>query len=187
MPRPLLSAVLLSFTVLPACKSGPERGRDVLQQIEYQRSLAAVAKLPPCKDASRPRPDWPKHDTGRFTIQLPPAYQQQKVQGIDSFVGSYAAPGREVGFDYGSYSSTLNEWRSDAQEFRACRASINGHLVKLVTARTVQGTYLAGATWRELVPKSQGAVHLTVDMRSETAAGQEEALAIFRSVEFRRR
>ncbi len=58
--------------------------------------------------------------------------------------------------------------------------------MKVVTARSAKGAYFAGATWRELPPTGQPATHLTMDVTSETPAGQQEALAIFRSVELSR-
>lgn len=187
MPRSTASAVLLlSLALLPACDLQSENRSAILEQYEYKQSLAAVAELRPCADGSRPRPEWTQHNRGPFSFRLPSEYQQEEVQGIDSYVESYRAPGREFGFDYGPYSDPLIWHGSDMREFQACRTSVDGHLVKLVTARMADGTYLAGAAWRELDSKSQGNLHLTMHVRSETTAAQQEALGIFRSVRFRK-
>jgi hypothetical protein len=179
------AVVLACIALLAACK--PERGADeMVQKVMHERSLASVAELPPCLDHPEPGPRWTSADAGPFSLRLPPGYSKAEVQGIDSFVGEYRAPGRTLHFDYGAYSSTLQEWRSAGAGFRSCRMEIDGRLAKIVTAQSEKDGYLAGVTWRELENGDEGgALHLTMIATSADVAGQREALAVFRSVRFK--
>ncbi|HEX8393383.1 MAG TPA: hypothetical protein VF665_13650 [Longimicrobium sp.] len=138
-----------------------------------------MAPLPPCGPLPEPDPGWELRDEGPFSFRLPREYRKQEVHGIDSFVGEYAASGRNFLFDYGMYSSSLTEWDA-ARQFHACRDSITGHQVKIVTAHEADGRYVAGVVWRELEP----GLHLTIHARARTAAQQQEALAAMRTVRF---
>jgi hypothetical protein len=179
--------MLACIAPLAGCKRQPEGGGDAVEKVMHERTLASVAELPPCLDRPEPGPGWTSADAGPFTLRLPARYRKAEVQGIDSFVGEYRAPGRTLHFDYGAYSSTLQEWRSAGAGFRSCRMEIGGHLAKIVTARSEKEGYLAGVTWRELEKGDEGsALHLTMIATSADAAGQREALAVFRSVRFKK-
>ena len=178
--------VLACIAPLAACKRQPEHGADPVEKVMHERGLASVAELPPCLDRPEPGRGWTSADAGPFSLRLPRGYRKVQVQGIDSFVGEYRAPGRALHFDYGPYSSTLQEWRSAGAGFRSCRMEIGGHLAKIVTARSEKEGYLAGVTWRELEKGGEaGALHLTMMATSADVAGQREALAVFRSVRFK--
>lgn len=182
MPRPGYVAVLLGTALLHACGGRPAQSDiQVLYRMEYERSLAAVASLPSCGDAAPAPGEWVRHDAVLLSFQLPPGYHQEETQGFDSYVGSYVARGRRLSFDYGAHSSPLNEPYTKLVDIRRCRAIVNEHLVRLVTGRTPEGGYFAGAAWREISPRTRGAL-LTMVAITETAEGQREALAIFRSV-----
>jgi hypothetical protein len=184
-----ITAVLATL-LLAACVSRggtPPAAAEPLDTEAYFRAgtLAGVAELPACAPLPVPRPEWERRDEGPFSLRLPRGYRKKNARGIDSFVGRYDAPGRNLIYDFGLYSSTLDEWRTDSREFYACRDSVGPHLVKFVTARAANGSYRAGATWRELARGELGSLHLTVSTESRSAAHQQEALAIFRSVQFR--
>ena len=164
-----------------ACQASPEPRDPILARILYQRTLAAVAELPRCGDAARAGADWPRNDHRFFSFQLPPEYSQSQTRGIDSYVRSFEAPGRSFSLNFGQHSASLSRSETSGREYRACRATVDGRMVRLMTARATDGAYFAGAAWRDLEP----GLHLSVFVRSETAAGQEEALAIFRSIDFR--
>jgi hypothetical protein len=185
--RRAAGVVLSCIALLAACNRQPERaGDDTVQKAMHESSLASLAGLPPCDDLPEPGPGWTSADAGPFSLRLPAGYRKVPVQGIDSFVGEYRAPRRALHFDYGVYSSTLEEWRSADADFRSCRMEIGGHLAKVVTARAEKGGYLAGATWRELEKGDElGATHLTMAATSADADGQREALAVFGSVRFK--
>jgi hypothetical protein len=186
MPRSCIAA-LLCTALLHGCGGRPAQSDvQVLSRIEHERSLAAVASLPSCGDAAPAPREWVRHDAVLLSFQLPPGYHREETQGFDSFVGSYVAHGRRLSFDYGAHSSSLNEPYSKLVGRRACRVIVNEHLVRLVTARTPEGAYFAGAAWREISPRTGGAL-LTMVALTETAEGQREALAIFRSVMLKHR
>lgn len=169
----------MGLALLAGCDRRPETGRESLERWEHERTLAAVMELRPCKGLPAPAPEWRRHDQRFFVLQAPPGYRYEAQQGIDSFVGRFHGPGRELSFDYGDYSSSLQEWREEA-DFRACRESIGGHQVRIVTARSPRGGYVAGAAWREIGPDRQ--THLTISGTSDSPGGQRELVAIFRSV-----
>lgn len=169
----------MGLALLAGCDRRPETGRERLARWEYGESLAAVRELRPCRGLPAPAPEWPPHDLRLFSLQAPSEYRYDKQQGIDSFVGGFDAPRRALHFDYGMYSGALQEWRTQT-DFRACRVSIGGHPVRIVTARSPRGGYMAGAAWIEIGPDGQAG--LTISGTSDSPAGQREMLAIFRSV-----
>lgn len=178
MPR--LLAVPLAVLCL-ACQSRPQPRAPAVDQIEHRRSLAAVAELPRCGDAAPASASWPRHDHRFFSFQLPPEYDLVERTPLDSYARYYEAPGRRFSLDFGMYSNSLAEPGGEQRDRRACRATVDGRMVRLVTARDADGTYVAGAAWRDLEP----GLHLTLYARSATAAGQQAALAAFRSIDFR--
>lgn len=183
------ASIVLLAAGIAACGPRQEtvRGGATAADVERARTLEGVARLPPCDPLPQPRPEWERVDAGPFSLQLPREYRKQEVHGIDSFVGRYRAPGRELGFDYGVYSGALEEWRGEGREFHACRDSVSPHLVRFVTARSADGGYLAGAAWRQLERGGAlGDLHLTIHAQTRTAAQQQEALAVFRSLQFDR-
>ena len=61
----------------------------------------------PCGPMAPSTAGWSAHDEGAFTVQLPPAYERVTIQGIDSQVGRWEAPGKRVSYDLGAYSNPL--------------------------------------------------------------------------------
>jgi hypothetical protein len=172
--------LVLGLALMAGCDRRPETGRERVARWEHEGTLASVMELGHCTGLPAPAPEWRRHHERIFVLQAPPEYRYEAVQGTDSYIGQFHGPGREFGFDYGSYSGTLLESRTTTVEFRACRVSISGHPVRIVTARSPRGRYLAGATWREIGPDGHAA--LTISGTSDSPAGQRELLAIFRSV-----
>jgi hypothetical protein len=82
--------LVLPLMGLVACASGP-RPED------------------PCATSIPPVTGWTVHDEGAFTIQLPPGYSRVDVQGIDSQVGLWEAPGKRISYDFGFYSNPLRQ------------------------------------------------------------------------------
>jgi len=127
-----------------------------------------------------------------FTFRLPPGFTEDEVQGIDSKVRQWSHPdGRTLMFDYGWYSSTLEEFRSnpDASE---CAAQIGARAATIASARGFaddpdpNAAWLVGATWRELQGGGDGSpsTHLTMVGRAADRAGLEELAAAMRSTTF---
>jgi hypothetical protein len=168
------STFLLIGLALSSCRRA-EPARDTVQRMEYEASSEAIAALPACAPSPVPDSAWPRIELGPFSLQLPPGYVRREAQGIDSYVGRFAANGRTLGFDFGNHSSSLSSWgHPEWRDYQACRERIGGHLARLVTARR-DSLYLAGAAWREVSGSGRGADHLTISVVSSDSLAQTEA------------
>ena len=178
-----LSVLLLASTA--ACGFGDDNvDMEAHQRAREEEAAAAVAALPQCAAFAPPDVGWPTVELERFTLQLPRAYAQQDVHGIDSYVGEFAAPGRLLSFDYGAYSNPLSNARGyGLQEYRVCHAMIGGRIARVVTARR-DTLHFVGAAWRDVEHTAIGAVHLTITLESVEVIGQEEGMRILGSVRF---
>ena len=68
---------------------------------------------------------------GLFSFDVPPSAEEDPVQGIDSLVGKYRIGDIELMYDYGAYSSTLEEFNSDDGYARRT-VSVDGWTADLV-------------------------------------------------------
>jgi hypothetical protein len=132
---------------------------------------------------------WQQVDAGPFTLWMPAGYRRSQVQGIDSYVGRWGAGERRfVAFDWGRYSSTLDEARDLLQHgYAECRTEIGSHPAKLVSGYDTGGTwegegrkYVVAATWRDVQPGA----HLTLTAASDRPEDFATLLATIRSVRF---
>lgn len=65
---------------------------------------------------AQPVDDWVVVKAGAaFSFEAPPDLKAVPVQGIDSFVGEYRAERFSLQFDYGLYSNSLDDLRSDSR------------------------------------------------------------------------
>jgi hypothetical protein len=69
---------------------------------------------------------------GLFSFDVPPNAKEDPVQGIDSLVGRYRIGDIELGYDYGAYSSPLEEFSSEAGYARNT-VEVDGWPADLVT------------------------------------------------------
>lgn len=69
---------------------------------------------------------WQLIDDGDFTFRVPPDFAEVAVQPIDSHVRHFATSDglRRLGFDYGHFSSPLDEYRA-LPEFAECRVEFD--------------------------------------------------------------
>ena len=66
----------------------------------------------------------------RFSLRLPPGWQLNELQGIDSIVGEIVGEGVRLGFDFGRYSGSLAD--DDDPVHTVTYEDIGGRRAKLV-------------------------------------------------------
>lgn len=120
--------------------------------------------------------DWQRVDLGDFTLQLPPEWKMNELQGIDSFVGEFVGDGVTLNFDYGKYSDSLVDEKN--AKHTVTYETINGYEAKMVVP-TVPGKGITGVYFKDL--KKDGNT-LQISTRNITAAQQETVLKIFRTI-----
>jgi hypothetical protein len=142
----------------------------------------------PCAAPEADTSGWTAADAGPFGFSTPPGYARREVQGIDSYVGEWRGPGRRfVHFDWGHWSSTLDEAKTMLQGYQECTAEIGGHRAKVVSGYDATGRwheegrkYVVAATWRDVQPGA----HLTLSATSPDPADLPALMSIVRSVRF---
>ena len=122
--------------------------------------------------------DW----TGGVSLRLPPGWQLNELQGLDSYVGEIVGGGAGLGFDFGWYSSSLVE--DDDPQHIVTYEEIGGLRAKLVLPRGEGEGLLTGVYFEDFdsdldIPSQNrlqmSGLGLTPDQR-------ETALAIFRTI-----
>jgi len=107
--------------------------------------LAAVGCSSVPKRKKSPEDGWLKVDAGAFSVVAPPGWVFRKEQGIDSYVGILEGSGMVLHFDYGHYSSSLEE--AIEPKYVVAYETIGGCKAKIVCPRTpghgVTGIYFA--------------------------------------------
>ena len=124
-----------------------------------------------------------------FAFRLPPGFAEDSVRGIDSYVRQWSdAAGAVLTFDYGWYSSTLDEFRGNAQA-SDCHLEVGGRSAYLAMARGFPGDprtesgWVVGITWRD-VRQGDMATHLTMFGSAPDSAGAASLLAAMRTTVF---
>ena len=123
--------------------------------------------------------DW----TGGVSLRLPPGWQLNELQGIDSYVGEIVGGGARLGFDFGWYSSPLVD--DDDPQYIVTYEEIGGLRAKLVLPRGEGEGLMTGVCFEDFdgsdldIPSQNrlqmSGLGLTPDQR-------ETALAIFRTI-----
>jgi hypothetical protein len=152
------------------------------------QALRDAPALDPCAAPGVDTSGWTVADAGPFRFSVPNRYQRQSVQGIDSYVGQWIATDkRGVHFDWGMYSSSLNESATILRDRVECTTEIGGHRVKVVAGFDAQGRwatgerkYVVAAAWRDVQPGT----HLTISVTAPGASDVPVLLSIIRSVRF---
>lgn len=163
-------------------------GWGVLALAACAHAGALPAALDPCAGPGAATAGWTRADAGPFRVAVPPGYQRREVRGIDSYVGHWDGPGgSSLHFDYGAYSSSLNELASGLRDYRECATDIGGHPAKVVSGYDAEGKYgeggrkyMVAAAWRSVPPGA----HLTLIASSPRGADLPALVSILRSVRF---
>lgn len=124
-----------------------------------------------------PPTGWYKVDAGAFSLFAPPGWEFHQLQGVDSYVGEFVGDGVVLRFDFGRYSSPLNEAKEPA--YAIAHESIGGFPAKIVSPRTL-GHGITGVYFRN-VGRSNGLCLWGKDL---TSAQQELVLKIFETIRF---
>jgi hypothetical protein len=132
---------------------------------------------------------WQNIDAGEFSFTLPCDMAQKPVHGIDSKVASYESPSISLMYDYGRYSSNLGELEGQP-ELREESATIGGKPARIVTVRTADAAsarpFTAAVAFASVGPAIRAdKIRLTMVARGKTAADQDTAKRIFRSIQFK--
>lgn len=117
---------------------------------------------------------WQVVDAGPFTVSLPPGWQFNKLQGIDSQIGEFVGDGTKLMFDFGWYSNPLAD--DDDEKYAVSYEKINGRRAKVVTPKA--GGKITGVYFGDLDNGNK----LEISGRNLAPAQQKTALAIFRTI-----
>lgn len=124
---------------------------------------------------------WHLVDTGPFSVLLPPGWQYQPMQGIDSFVGGFSGDGVTLNFDYGMYSGAAPAVGDPA--FDVHDETIGGLTARLFSPKTATagetGIYVRTA---KASPPFGAPVALRITGADLSPAQQHVSLQIFRSL-----
>lgn len=122
--------------------------------------------------------DWQFVDANSFTLSLPPGWEFNELQGIDSYVGEFVGDDAKLGFDYGWYSNPLAD--ENDPDHTVTYETIDGYNAKIVIPKvTEDGT--TGVYFADLGGEVQK-TSLEISGRDLTASQQETALNIFRTI-----
>ena len=135
-----------------------------------------------CSYKDKPPTNWQKIDAGAFSLYAPPGWRFHKEQGIDSYVGEVVGDGVVLNFDFGQFSNSL----SDAQEppYIVAHEFIDGFEAKLVSPRT-PGHGMTAIYFPNVPSFLEVDNKLCLVGNDLTAAQQEVALRIFRTIRFK--
>jgi hypothetical protein len=120
---------------------------------------------------------WHKIDAGPFSILAPPGWEFRQLTGVDSYVGEFFEDGLTLTFDFGEYSSSLNEANEPAYNINMW--SIGGFSAKVVSPRA-PGHGITGVYFRNVGHSNR----LCVWGKDLTPAQQELVLKIFQTIRF---
>lgn len=143
----------------------------------------------PCPAAPLNVSAWTTTDRDDFTFRVPPDFKPVSVQGIDSWVEEFATADstQVITFDYGGFSDDLHRDPGMYSEYRSCTEVIGAREALVVVvrlhneySRSQDGTYAAGATWRDV----RSGNHLTLWAWTANPANLERLLAMLRTVRF---
>jgi hypothetical protein len=123
---------------------------------------------------------WKNHDLGPFALKLPSYLRQTKVQGEDSYVGRFRAPGLTVEFDYGEHSDPL-AYEGELGFVRAVRLIDGRHAVVASWTRVDSLPYVTAIHFPSVTTKDS---KLTIYILSDKPQAVSEE--IFSSVRFRK-
>src|SRR5262249_9198880 len=121
--------------------------------------------------------NWFKLDAGPFSILAPPGWRFHQLQGVDSYVGEFVGDGVSLKFDFGRYSSDLEEAKEP--KYTIIHKSIGGLRAKIVSPRAA-GHGVTGVYFKNVI----GPNALCLWGQDLTEAQQKLVLKVFESVQF---
>jgi hypothetical protein len=121
--------------------------------------------------------EWHKVDAGPFSILAPSGWEFHQLTGVDSYVGEFVGDSVALTFDFGRYSSSLNDTKRPA--YVIAKTSIGGYRAKVVSPRT-PGKGITGVYFRNV----SGGAALCLWGKDLSAAHQELVLQIFETIRF---
>jgi hypothetical protein len=121
--------------------------------------------------------DWHRLNAGYFSVYAPPGWTFHKLQGVDSYVGEFVGDGTRLKFDYGLWSSPLDE--AHGPKYAVDEESIGGYRAKIVSPR-VPGQGVTGIYFPKITEKNKHCLY----GQNLSASHQELALRIFRTIRF---
>ena len=93
--------------------------------------LGIHCAAPTPKEATNTEDEWRLMDMGPFTLEVPPGFEYEELQGMDSYVGILRMDSIQINFDYGWYShagppTALDDWmrRGDLRGWSPLRDSL---------------------------------------------------------------
>ena len=119
-------------------------------------------------------PGWPSQPG--FSLRLPPGWELNELQGIDSYVGEVTGYGVRLTFDYGGFSWSLDPADDPVHTYIAAYEDIGGVEAKLLISIEARSGY-TGVYFANLDGPS-----LNLVGEGLTPEQQQIAVAIFRSI-----
>ena len=172
-----LIGLTLLLAVVAACGGEPATDRTPTPISTATPTVVAPAQVPA---------DWhlvevPRGEP-RFSLRLPPGWQLNELQGIDSIVGEIVGEGVRLGFDFGWYSNSLAD--DDDPVHTVTYEDIGGRRAKLVRPKEgVEGS--VGVYFEDFDNRGEASFSLdllTIVGMDLSAEQQKTAFTIFRSV-----
>jgi hypothetical protein len=141
---------------------------------------AETASLAPCPNPPVDTTGWQNVGGSGFRFRIPPRFEQQQVQGIDSEVGSWQRDSTSFSFDQGQYSNDLTYLLSRVDSLSMCRFQTGSRTVRVAIYREA-GRYLAAAYMPDIVEND----HLTLYFVGGSVNDRKQALAAFQTLQLK--
>jgi hypothetical protein len=151
-------------------------GEYVLRKIDGKWSISEYAES---RSQGTAPTSWHKVEAGAFSLFAPSGWEFHTLQGKDSYEGEFVGDGVVLTFDFGQYSSPLNEAKEPV--YVIAHESIGGFPAKIVSPRT-PGRGVTGVYFHD-VGRSNA---LCLWGQHLTSAQQELVLKIFETIRFGR-
>ena len=120
---------------------------------------------------------WIKLDAGAFSLLGRKGWEFQREQGIDSYVGRFSSGDMKLEFDYGLYSSPLDDAKDP--KYSIAHEIVDGREARIVCPRT-PGHGVTGIYFR----KTEGKNKLCLWGQDLNKSNQELAMRMFRTIRF---
>ena len=136
------------------------------------------------------KPGWKSVEAGgSFSFHLPSTMREQKVQGIDSYVGQYRNNNLQVSFDYGMYSAPMDKYSNEA-EYKEIKKKIGGLDAVVIffrqTTPASKHRYFAGVHFSHVGgDRNTGITRLTLHADFDRESDWETVQTIFESIRFK--
>ena len=181
-----MRALGIALVFVAAC-SAPAPEPDATAGSEYTTAASAGACTLGTEVDTR---SWTLIEDRGFSFRLPPGFVEQDIQPIDSHVREWSdGAGGFLSFDYGWYSSTLEEFATNAEHSR-CDVTIGGRAGIAAMARGFaedprsEDGWVVGVSWRNVSGDATQPNHLTMHGVAPDLERAALVMAAIRSVQF---